>query len=253
MKKGFIGIFLLMCILITTGCSSEEGFYPLLSVEGDVDNVLSFSYIDNDFTIQKYEYEDKTYSGFKLSDILAAAQVKDQNSKIYLVSSDGMMAAIDYSSLAENYLTFTDKGWEAMNIDYPPSGDVKEIKKIVVVDQNEKPQYGLEVTNSNGETSVLTCGKLLTGNHQIIRKEEGTNKKNDKQVTVITSLEGVYIPDYMNTAVDSFVEVGDSQNKSAYYYGDAYLVSDGNVIDYVSLTYKETIDDIRSISLKQDN
>ncbi|MGI5825592.1 MAG: hypothetical protein ACOX7J_08515 [Bacillota bacterium] len=251
-KRLFIPVLVLLTVIFC-GCASEKGFYPLLSVEGDVDNAISFSAIENDFELRDYTYDDIKYNGYELTDILTAAGVRSENSKIYLMSSDGMMAALDYADLDQNYITFSEKGWEAMNIDYPPSGDVKEIKKIVVADQNEKPEYALVVKTAGDSETVLTCGRMLSGDQTVARKEEGTNEKNSKKVTVYTSVSGYYIPDYLGVSGKALVNIGDSRGKNAFYYADGYLVPGGNMINYLSLTDKETIEDIRSLSLQTGN
>ena len=250
MKKRLIIPLFVLLVFALCGCGSDKAFNPLLAVCGDVNNVLSFSASENDFSKINYTFEDEKYSGYKLSDILQAAGVKSENSKIYFMAADGMMAAIDYKDLAENYITFTEKGWEAMNVDYPPSCNVKEMKQIVVVDMDENPDYGVKVNFADGAADVLTCGKLLVGDRIDARKVEGTNEKGGKQVTVITTVSGLYIPDYLGCSADSLISLGDADGKSAFYYADGYLKANGNAIDYVSLEHKEDIADVRSLSLK---
>ena len=252
MKKKLIVLLLALLAFAVCGCGNELTFNPLLNVCGDVDNVLSFSAAENDFSQTDYTFEDGKYSGYKLADILQAAGVKSENSKIYFMAVDGMMAAIDYKDLAENYITFTEKGWEAMNVDYPPSCNVKEMKQIVVVDMDETPDYGVKVNFADGTSDVLTCGELLVGDQIDARKVEGTNEKGGRQVTVITTVSGLYIPDYLDGSADSLISLGDADGKSAFYYADGYLKANGNVIDYVSVEHKENIADIRSIALKSD-
>lgn len=250
MKKAFL-IFCLTAILGSLcGCGEAAEFYPTLAVVGDVEQAISFTAAENDFTAETIEYGGNKYSAYKLQDILSAAKPKNTDSKVYFVAADGMMASIDYKDVGENYIAFTEKGWEALNDGFPPSADVKEMKRIVVVDNAEAPEYALHMTKADGTAQVITCGRLLIANRQIINTKEGSNEKGGHAVSVFTGKEGYYIPDCLDISADSLVMLTDAAGKSAYYYADGCIAAAGNALNYVSADGKDEVLDVRGVSLQ---
>lgn len=249
MKKVLIVLGLTWLLVLSCGCGQSVEFCPALEVVGDVNQALEFTMTDNDFALQSVEYAGNKYQAYSLRDILDKAQLKNPQSQIYLVAADGMMASLNYQDIAENHIAFTEKGWEALNADFPPSGDVKEIKRIVVADGSANPEYALRITKADGTVQSLTCGQLLTANREIISYKEGTNEKNGNSVTVFTANEGYYIPDLLGVNADSLVTLTDSDGKAAFYYADGYIVAAGNSLSYVSSDHKDKVDNLRALSV----
>ena len=244
----FSVIILLVALAVCCGCQQDVAFNPALCVVGDVEQSVTLTEAENDFEKVDFSEDNQKYSGYSLKEIIDTAVPKNADSTIYLLASDGMMAAFAYADLAESYIFFADKGWETVNIGYPPSGNVKEIKSVIVVDNAENPQYGLKIGKADGSVEVLTCGRLMVSDRQIITKTEGTNEKGGHAVTVYTSKEGLYIPDYLQVSADGYVMLTEAGGGKAYYYADGYIFAKENRIDYYSAIDKEIVENIAEVS-----
>ena len=104
---------------------------------------------------------------------------------------------------------------------------------------------------ADGSVEVLTCGRLMVSDRQIITKTEGTNEKGGHAVTVYTSKEGLYIPDYLQVSADGYVMLTDAKGGKAYYYADGYIFAKENRIGYYSAVDKETVESITEISASE--
>ena len=226
-KKIFIGVVILLAaialcegILLLTGvCTKADSAYiPSLQVVGDVENSATVTYSDGKYSVSidggekiscktmTFDSDGKTYKGVFLGDITGAVGLCTEKTHIYYCGYDDMLSSIDASTLADNYIVFTSNGWEAINLDYPPSSNVKGMEYIVAVADNpEDVENSVTVTDDSGYERILSPGTLFITDTTYTRKYHGQSEKGGKQVTVFTT--------------DKFVEIGGKR-----------LVLDGNKI-----------------------
>ncbi len=131
---------ILLCALIVVlfrQHSASGGYIPPLTVQGDVETVLPLQYDGKQYTASSTDRETATvletksfvfdgskHRGIPLTSILDVSGLYAEECHIYLAGYDGMMSSLDVSQLVENYVLFTENGWEIMNVDWQPSCNV---------------------------------------------------------------------------------------------------------------------------------
>ncbi|MFI3237463.1 MAG: alkaline phosphatase family protein [Lachnospiraceae bacterium] len=189
-KKKIICTIASIVLIIVVGVvgylvgSQQTGFQPSFRVIGDIDEEIIIESL-KDYELTSFSYSDETIKGVSIHTLIDSSTLLDANSNILIVGADGFASEISYQSAAESYIVFSkENGWEIMNVNHPPSCDIKNIKEIVVVSAEETSNYVFSVFTENENLYGKTIGQMYLDITTSYYSFEGTSKINDNFVTV---------------------------------------------------------------------
>lgn len=234
----------LIILFLFTACSSKvEKSGALLMVTGDVDKELIVPYGNESvMNWQTLEKDDKTYGSIKLDEIFKFYDCDKENYSVLLVANDGMKVKIDKSYDKVNI--YDDNGWNVYAPDFPPTVNLKDIEKIVLIKKEYNLSEGVNIISKNENLASFTPGNMHLMNLQLYNFLDGESVKND-EYSMKAYKEKYFLPvdavageEYMSSIVMS---------KGGEYYfttEKGYLQLQGNIINYTEPGNRKTVFDI---------
>lgn len=136
-------------------------YIPPLKVVGDVANIVTLQNPKELGKLAEITFQGTKYQAGKLADLIAQAKPEGKASQVYLVGSDGFIAAIGAGNMADCYISFTaQNGWEAVNLKHPVNSNVKAVQEIVVIADGSARNWGFRVISAKGNLVQTTPGQL---------------------------------------------------------------------------------------------
>ncbi len=178
-------VIVLLVFLVLEFSVSQESYIPSLKVLGDVDEVITIDSIDQ-YETTKFVKDGTTYTGIKMETIVTG--MLDENSSLYYVGGDGLVAQVQAHSIGESYLLYTaDHGWEIMNLQHPVSSNIKDVEEIIVVSNEEFSTSSFTIYTDTDNVYTATVGQMLIGEYTYMREWEGESLDSGNTVSVYTS------------------------------------------------------------------
>ena len=259
MNKKFILISIIFIFGFTmisacTKQSASSSYTPPLNIVGDVSEPFTLRSLEDDFDMIDIETKDGSVKGIKFEDILEKVSPLSDNSDIFLVGIDGMMAKIEDMTLEGSFISFSDaNGWEAIHYNHPPSSNVKHLKEIIIVSTDEdRLDIGMNIINSEKNIRNITPGELYANSATLLTYFEGESSVEKEGVHYNTSvytqrrifkLEDMVEESLQNALVMN--ALGDIKSIEA----NSYFEANSNTIDYVSASGKERLKDVKGVIL----
>ncbi|MCK4260369.1 MAG: alkaline phosphatase family protein [Halanaerobiales bacterium] len=251
-----LGIFVGRFISIYFFSTTSSLYIPELTIIGDVQNPLDMTTLE-EFQLKKFTYKGDTYEGVVLQNLIGKTEPFVENFDIQLVGNDGLVAQFSGKNLTGCFITFTDKnGWEAINLNYPVSSNVKKLKEIYVVSRELSWDYGINFITSDENLKNVTPGQLLSSTYNSYLKFEGISKvtKDDQtyQTSIFTRRRTIQIEDILKR--DNLLSENSGQmlvigaKGEMAFHKDGFLEIKDNQIDYLS-TEEKLINDVKGVIL----
>jgi len=197
MKTKLCLLTLALLLLGIAGCAAPTA--PPLDLSGDAE---PFVFTGRSYDLAYY-FEHRIETRAEEFDLL-------------IIGHDGFTARISGDSLDGCALVY-DNGWHLQSAYHPPSANVRDITQIVVISTSDDP-YAIRLVDAEEQVQTLTAGQMhLLDTHRVLN-EEGTNRLNNRSVTVYTTRQLVSLP----LAGDSFVAMSRS-GETMFFRGAAYL------------------------------
>lgn len=240
--------------LSDTVMNQDIGYIPPLKVVGDVNNVVTLKSFDDIFEKVTIENKDSKIKAFKLQDIINKSSPLKESSELLLLGEDGLMAKIENKNLEKSYITFSDEnGWEAINFNHPISSNIKRIKEIVVVSNENSLDIGINIIKDSENIANFTVGQLYSDKRTTLPYFEGKSTVDRDKEEYSTS---IYTHKKIFT-LEEVVSVQDVQNalimgeESGYGYYDVngYFEVKDNYINYIYGDGKKEIEKVKGIML----
>ncbi len=237
-----------------TVMNEEVGYIPPLKVVGDVQNVLTLKTFDDTFEKKTIENKDNKIKAIKLQDIIDQASPLKESSSLLIIGEDGLMAEIENKNLAKSYITFSgDNGWEAINFNHPISSNIKRIKEIIVVANENSLDIGINIIKNTENISNFTVGQLYSSKWANMPYFEGKSTVEREEGMYSTS---IYTHKKIFT-LNELVDNHDIQNalimgeEGGYGYSDenGYFEINDNYINYIYENGKKEIEKVKGVLL----
>lgn len=228
--------------------SEPETFVPSFQVIGDVQEVLTISNLD-EYEKSEFTYKDETLSGVSVADVVTG--ILDENSSLFYVGTDGLTSEVDARTVEKSYILFSeDNGWEIINTEHPISSNIKLLKEIIVVSNEEISDYSFTIFDDDENFFSFTTGQLMLENYELYRRFEGESKVEDNSVTVYTSHKIIDIQTLIADVTEEtqcvvFLESGAIELSKL----DGYLDIADNQINYISYEKSYEFEDVVGIYL----
>jgi len=229
------------------------GFVPAFEVTGDVEQPLSLKSLE-EFRDSGLAREGNKGKIVSLGEIIERAVPAAQRYSVLIIGDDGLTAEVEGSSTADCHITFSeDNAWEAVNPKHPVSSNIKRIKEIVVVSEEENTSTGLNIINKTENLVSITPGGLykrvmldfpMFEGRSTIEHDGGENWTGiytRRKMMAVKDIECLY-------EVESPMAVTRDGSQSLI-KNDGYLELKGNRIDYVFPNLKDRIEDVAGIAI----
>ena len=244
-------LVLVACCVGTFFLTQKEVHTPSFMVMGDVKEV---KIIDNLETYEKttFSHKDKNLQGVSLDKIID--NKRDENSKLVFVGSDGLTSQVDAGTVTKSYLLFSEEnGWELINLEHPISSNIKHLKEIIVVSQEEYSKTAFTIFNEEENLFMHTVGQMMMQNYEFYRKFEGQSTYNENDVSVYTPHKIFDLKELIGDKSDVnygriFLENGKIEDVEL----NGYIDIKNNQVDYVSYNKDYEYQDVRGIFLGTD-
>ncbi len=237
LQYGLVALTVVLGIgVVTLSLRDQKGYVPTLKITGDVETLLQITSLDQ-YEKSKFTYKDKSREGVSLSQVVTG--MLDQNSSLYYVGNDGLVAKVDGTTVEKAYLLFTaENGWEIISTEHPVSSNIKEIKEIIVVSNEVESKNAFTIFTDNANLFSATIGQMLVSDYRHVQEFQGESVDKGNSVSIFTSHKMIslsslvkdsenktgqaviFLEDgsiHMGTA-DGMLELGDTQVK--YHLGD---------------------------------
>ena len=243
-SKGKLVSAVLIILFLLTACSSGiESSGDLLIVTGDVENELKVPYgKESVMNWQTLEKDDKAYGSINLDEIFNFYSYDMKDYSVIIVAKDGMKVKID-----ENYdkVSIYDKnGWNISAPDFPPTVNLKDIEKIVLVKNDSNLAESVNIISKDENITSFTPGNMHLMNLQVYNFIDGESVKNGNY-SMEAYKEKYFLP--LEEAAGSGFRSATVMSKSGDYYfttDKGYLQLQGNIINYVEPENRKTVFDI---------
>lgn len=250
---------LCLVVVLLVGChrtvesSKGYGYIPSFRIIGDVKDVLVIKGME-DFTATEVEVLGEKRIFLTLQELLDYAKPIPKEYELMLVGQDGLMAKIDGKGIEECYIGFSEENaWEFINPKHPISSNIKKIKEIVVISQEEDWDYGLNIINSSENIMNVTAGKLYGIPSRVFSHFQGTSSIEHQegiyQTTIYTEEKIVPIKDLLVLSQEDKLLAMGAMGAYEWIDEDSYLKTVDNQINLIQKDGKSKIDDVRGIIL----
>lgn len=254
MKKLYGIMSVLFCVsLILSSCSNIDDMkisndvksqinkvMPQFIVTGDVENEISVNGFD-EFTTEKITYNENQYDAIKVIDLLNNAIPKGNDISVFLCAPDNVMAQISLNQFDENdYIIFSENGWQFVSKKFPPQSGIKNINKIMVSAKEAEMQKCFRIIYGD-KTITKTYGELFLTDSQTFAVLEGEAKKGEYKTNPYTRRSLIPL---INLCDDFSIE---TSTKAIGYFNDGsqcdvdlngYIEFRGNSVDYIGIDKK---------------
>lgn len=224
---------------------------PPLKIIGDVENSLSLMNLD-EFEISKINRNDDKLEAVYLEHIIKKSKPCIESYKTLIVGNDGLIAEIEGNNLEECYITYSIKnGWEAVNFKHPKSSNVKRIKEIVVVSNENSWDYGFNVFNKDENIINITPGQLYMKAVKLYPNFEGKSSVEKEGKTYKTSIytqrKIFRLNDIANIPQDEEALIMGKKGECSYLDDNSYFELKDNYIDYIFPDGKRKIERVQGV------
>lgn len=243
-SKGKLVSAVLIILFLLTACSSKvESSGALLKVTGDVDEEIMVPY-GNESVMdwQTLEKDDKTYGSIKLDEIFNFYNYDKDNYSVLIVAKDGMKVKIDKSYDKVNI--YDNQGWHIYAPDFPLTVNLKNIDKIVLINNEYDLSEGVNIISGNKNLASFTPGNMHLMNLQLYNFFDGESVKND-EYSMKAYKEKYFLP--LEDAAGEKCRSSIVMSKSGEYYfttEKGYLQLQGHIINYTEPENRKTVFDI---------
>lgn len=248
---------LIVGILVGTYINSlinkDDSYVPYLKVVGDIETPFSIKNM-SEFEQVKIEHKGEKINAVSLKSIIDKAKPINDNNKIVLMGIDGMVAALEYSQMEGSYISFSSKnGWESINHNHPVSSNVKMLKEILVISEENNFSYGLNIIDVDKNIKNYTPGQMyftMTSLYPYFIGESKVDNNGQEYKTEVyeeknlTSLKQVVDIDF-NCRNLVMGALGESREITE----DGRLEINDNSIDYIRLESRDKIENVVGIIL----
>lgn len=257
MNKKLIAILLfsivlfIACIYITNS-NKDTSYIPPLQIVGDVEEAVTLWEFPKDIHMDEIEKDNKKIKAMNLEDIILLSKPMTENNDVLLVGIDGLMSKIDGRNLEKSYIAFSnDNGWEAINYNHTISSNVKHLKEIVIVSNDDRLDIGMNIIDSEKNIKNLTVGELYAGPSTILPYFEGESKKEKGgktySTTVYTQRRILKVKDILEDYKPKKALVMGDRGEIKYIDEYGYFEANKNHIDYVGKDGKEKVEKIKGV------
>lgn len=242
-----IGLFLGSIVL--PKMKKDTSNIPPLKVIGDVGNSFSFFGLE-EFKTHKIKNNDTKLKAVALKDIIQKSEQSVDSYEILIIGNDGLMAQIDNDKIEESYISYSIKnGWEAVNLNHPPSCNVKRIKEIVVVSKENDWDYGFNIFKEDENLINVTPGQMYKKAITIYPYFEGESsvEKDGKEykTSIYTQRKIFKLEDILGNHQYENVLVMGEKGESSYFDDEGYFELKDNYINYIFSDGKKQIEKVQ--------
>lgn len=264
-KIGMIIVFLIGIIigaLVVWGVGQNqkatEGYIPSFRIIGDVTEVQTIQTLPEEELVT-FEYEEESFKGIPVSQLLEKAVPWTENSTVVYVGNDGLTAEVDGQTLDKAYCLYSEEnGWELIHLQHPVSSNIKHLKEIVVVSQEEihaKTHSGFTIFSDHENLDSFTPGQMYMMGYQLEKNLEGESNIQNNFVRIYTThrildMQKLLRQDHMGLTTEGKESI---EETGMLFMNDGRIVSvtlDGfldmvdNQIQYVSYEKKYQYEDV---------
>ncbi|MFZ5969091.1 MAG: alkaline phosphatase family protein [Bacillota bacterium] len=242
----------LMGRLTVSTMGSDNGYVPPLRIVGDIENCITYQNVDKGMQRYNIQYDNSRIKAMKLEDMVGKAVPVTQNYDLLLVGEDGLVSRIPGTNLEESYISFSpERGWEAINLRHPISSNIKRMKEIIVVSNENSWEYGLNIIEQDKNILNITPGQLYFQNMLMHPYFEGkSSKEQDGQIyetSIFTLRKVISIHDVVeDMQIDKILLMG-KDGDYGYDDGTGFLEWKDHTIDYVYSDGKGRIKNVAGV------
>ncbi len=255
MKKiQWIVIFILAAIVIGQYVLTDNNYITKINIWGDVETPIEISDASQ-FNKETVEFSGEKYKGIKLKDVIDKAKAYTDNSTVLITGADGLTSEIDFELSEQCFIVLSSKnGWEAVNLELPPSSNIKNITDIVVASKNEINDFGVQFFTKDDNLINITNGMLYKKDIMLKKKFEGTSIKGQEKnfVTVYTPKKLIKICDAASMPEKQPVTVLLDNGRQIYTDSSQYFELKKNTIDLYLEDEKQELSNVRGVYVSDD-
>ena len=176
MKKEYI-LLLVISILVLTSCNSEVVIYDDFSIIGDVNNSINLMSVTKDLETIEYEYNDVVTKAYEIRSLINLADPISKDFSVVIVANDMFSTKLDGNTLENTHLVYDeDEKWVFVSNNHPKNSKVKNIKEIIIVNNNLDYDYGINLIDENN-TINYSLGNLLANGYELMPIIDGNTAK----------------------------------------------------------------------------
>lgn len=226
-------------------------YIPNLKVEGDVSRAFVIKNI-KDFKTCTVKFNGKKLTCIKLDDIVKKSEPAFEKGSILIVGEDGFTSEISSQKLGGCFISFSkENGWEAVNLNYPPSTNVKGIKSLLLVSKDENVGNGVGIITPEANVASLTVGSILAGSFISYPYFEGrsfvTKNNVENSSDIYTRHTVVKLKDLIDIKNGDEVLVTGKNGSCTKVDGGGYLEVKNNAINYTLFDKENEVKNIAGI------
>ncbi|WP_353892857.1 alkaline phosphatase family protein [Proteinivorax hydrogeniformans] len=231
-----VGLLVLLLLNVIPQSGDSTHYMPLLEVVGDVKESVSLDYVQKHSEAVTINYRDDSLEVAPLEEVIKKANPKTERFDVLFISHDGYSALISNKNLEKSYIAQSKEyGWEAINKNHPPSSNVKDVKKIVIVSDDLSVEDSFNIIRPGENIASLSVGQLYKKGYSTVFTFRGESTiKNDGEsldVTTFNKRKIIDIEKYINDDEEALV-VG-KKGEEASLDKEGKLVLNNNSIGYV--------------------
>ena len=225
-----------------------------LEVVGDVRQRLAVTGPgDLDMETETLPLGERTVEAVSLEPLLEAVAPTSPEFRLLLIGRDGRSAVMCNTHLSVSRIGFGDKhGWEMINENHPPSGNIKNLATIVVIDDTLTPEKSFNVIQPGHNLVRSSVGEMFARGYRVVYDLRGVSTQQhegvDLEVTSLDRRRVVDLDDVLHPAqLDGALVVGERGEISGLRQ-DGQMILGSNQISYW-VGGEIEIDDVRGLVL----
>ena len=236
---------------ITNGPVQENDYIARLYLTGDVSNSLNIDELDLTDYLENISYDGEKLEAFSLEKILSLAEPAGNEYSIYLIAADGRTARLSGGQIEKSYIRYGDiYGWETINLYHPVSTNIKEVREIIVVLEEEDLDYSLNIIDMDKDIASITPGQVNLSASRFL-KYGGTSFKDvdDRRYESSTfELKHVFnLENFLESENPEKMILMGSMGEYRFVDNTGYFELDGNVFNYVDSSQNEKLGNLKGI------